>query len=220
MLNFLLPATFPECRIRFHRNEGNSAAAYYSLPSLHYNFELGLFDLFACLLVEDASWVLVRDFEGFRWGFPNLRRMKNLRVLVKFLWNNPRMRSPVFHLPVNVRGIYFLGGGGDLVCIYIFLKCLGNLFAPTPMFLSLGEWVLLNCVYCWGFDHLRNNKRAHISVYSKNIMNALHFLEFERALLSVSSCNGARKSSTRSPASEFVISRAFLSMYDNELLKC
>jgi hypothetical protein len=38
--------------------------------------------------------------------------------------------------------------------------------------------------------------------------------------LSVSSCNGARKSSTRNPASEFVISRAFLSMYDNELLKC
>ena len=75
-------------------------------------------------------------------------------------------------------------------------------------------------MYCWGFDHLRNNKRACISVYSKNIMNVLHFLEFERALLSVSSCNGARKSSTRNPASEFVISRAFFSTYDNEFLNC
>ena len=51
-------------------------------------------------------------------------------------------------------------------------------------------------------------------------MNALRFLEFERALLSVLSCNGARKSSIRNPASEFVISRAFLSTYDNELLNC
>ena len=31
MLNFLRSASFPECKIRFHRNEGNSAAAYYSL---------------------------------------------------------------------------------------------------------------------------------------------------------------------------------------------
>ena len=54
------------------------------------------------------------------------------------------MCSPAFHLPVNVRGIYFWGVGGGGFGINLFLKCLGYLFASAFMFLSLGEWVLLN----------------------------------------------------------------------------
>ena len=49
MLNFLLSASFPECRIRFHRNEGNSAAAYYSLR--HCSILLSFVCLFVCLFV-------------------------------------------------------------------------------------------------------------------------------------------------------------------------
>ena len=58
--------------------------------------------------------------------------MKNLRVVVKLLWNNPRMRSPAFHLLLICVGFIFGGWGG--FGIKIFLKCLGNLFSPTPIF--------------------------------------------------------------------------------------